>query len=210
MDLLKNAADFYSDLMKYEFTFILGDRKRKLNKITLAAKSEHFPHVIGLDKLKDIGGLIYKNHSKEQILFGIQNGEITTEHLEKSSHYVQKRFEFSIKNRIQLFPALRPVFDKGWNKDEITFTFIKEKAYSKIDAEYLIRFRINRDMHNYYLNLFLKKDRYSNNFIPVSFFPRLDHSYEKGQPRLTLLYKARSTEDQKEELYIHKGFDFSE
>lgn len=46
--------------------------------------------------------------------------------------------------------------------------------------------------------------------FPCHFFPRLDNSYEKGQPRLTLLYKARSTKVQKEELYIHKGFELTE
>lgn len=173
MDLLKNAADFYSELMKYKFTLILGDRKRRLNTITIAAKSEHFPHVIGLDKLKDINSFIYKNRSKEQIIRGIQNGEITTEHLEKSSHYIDQQFEFSINNRIQLFPALRPILEKGWNKDEITFTFIKGKAHSKIDGDYLIRFKINHDAQDYYLNLFLKKDSYSDDFIPVSFFPEV-------------------------------------
>lgn len=207
MDLLTNAADFYNEFMKYKLTLILGDKKRKQYIITIAAKSEHFPHVIGLDKLKDISGSIFKNRSKEQIISGIQSGDITTRQIEKSSHYMHDQFEHSIKNRIEFFPFLRPIIDNGWNKEEITFVFIKKKAYSKIDAGYLIRFKISRDSQNYYLNLFLKKDNLSADFIPISFFPRLNNDYEKNQPRLTLLYKARSTEDETEELYIHKGFN---
>lgn len=207
MDLLINAADFYNEFMKYKFTLIFGDKKRKQYIITIAAKSEHFSHLVGLDKLKDINSSIYKKHNKSQIIDGIQNGDITTQQIEKSSHYTHERFEQSIKNRLEFFPLLQPIFENGWNKEEVTFIFIKKKAYSKIDADYLIRFKMSRDSKDYYLNLFLKKDNFSAEFIPISFFPRLNNDYEENQPRLTLLYKARITEDRTDVLYIHKGFN---
>lgn len=50
----------------------------------------------------------------------------------------------------------------------------------------------------------------SGDFISTPFFRWLDNSCEKGQSRFTLLYKARSTKVQKEELYIHKGFELTE
>lgn len=209
MDILTNAADFYKEFMTYKFTLIFGDKKRRQHNITIVAKSEHFPHVIGLDKLKDITGSIYRTHNKEQVINGIQNGDITTNQIEKSSHYTNKQFEHSVKHRIEFFPLLRPIIDNGWNKEEVTFIFFKDKAYSKIDADYLIRFKITHDSQEYYLNLFLKKDNLSDVYIPISFFPRLNNDYEKNQSRLTLLYKARKIEEDEdtEELYIHKGFN---
>lgn len=117
------------------------------------------------------------------------------------------KFEHSVKNRIEFFPYLRPIIEEGWNENEMTFIFIKKMAYSKIDADYLIRFKIIHVSQEYYLNLFLKKDNFSDDFIPISFFPRQNDDYEKNQPRLTLLYKARSTEEKTEELYIRNGFD---
>lgn len=63
--------------MKYKFKLILG-KKGQQYIITIAAKSEHFPHVIGLDKLKDIDTALFKNRNKGQIITGIQEGEITS------------------------------------------------------------------------------------------------------------------------------------
>lgn len=205
MDSLTNAADFYNELMKYKFNLILG-KKGKQHIITIAAKSEHFPHIIGLDKLTDIGTSLYKNRNNDQIIHGIQDGEITIQDIEKSSHYNHNQFEYSVKNRIELFPYLRPIIENGWNENEMTFIFIKRIAYSQIDADYLIRFRTDHKGQECYLNLFLKKDNYSDDFIPISFFPRLNDNYEKDQPSLTLLYKTRSTKDKNEELYIRDGF----
>lgn len=97
---------------------------------------------------------------------------------------------------------MQPIIDNGWNEDEMTFIFIKKMAYSQIDADYLIRFKTDPEDQGCYLNLFLKKDNYSDDFIPISFFPRLNDDYEKRQSRLTLLYKTRSTEEKTEE-FIH-------
>ena len=116
MDILANASNFYTEFMKYEFIFIFGDKRRKQHIINIAAKSEHFPHVVGLDKLKDIKGSIYKNHNKDQIIKGIENEEITISQLEKSSHYTHEELEHSVEKRIEFLPFLMPIINFGLNQ----------------------------------------------------------------------------------------------
>ena len=189
-----------------KFTFIFGNKKREQQVITISASDEHFPHLIGLDKLTDIADSIYRGKSKAKIVAGIQNGEIKLSEIEKSSLYIHGQFEHSIENRIKFFPLIKPIFDEGIDVGEASFIFLKKKAYSKIDADYLLRLKIRQDSKEYYLNLFLKKDKLSNDYIPISFFPRLNNDYEKTQTRLTLLYRKKENGEISEELYVHKNY----
>lgn len=206
MDILQEATDFFNDLSDSKFTLIFGNKKREQQVITISASDEHFPHLIGLDKLTDITSSIYRGKDKSQIVSGIQSGEITLSKIEKSSHYIHDQFEHSIENRIKFFPLIKPMFDKGIDVGEASFIFLKKKAYSKIDADYLLRLKIKQDSKEYYLNLFLKKDKESHDYIPISFFPRLNNNYEKNQTRLTLLYRKKEKGAISEELYVHKNY----
>lgn len=214
MDILVEAADFYRKLTNSEYKFEIA-YKGQIKTITFIAKDENFPHLIGLDKLKDINTKVFvddrkakdkrgntkanKNIAKERVLGRVEERKLTIEDLSKSSHFDLKQDskEFSVKDRMKYFLYLKKFFDSTSgieNPEEVYFSFYKKQAYSSIDAEYLIRLIIVDNEVKVYLNFFIKEDMYSENevkYIPISFFPRTDDKYEKMQKRWTLLYKSK-------------------
>lgn len=209
MDKLLKAANTYKTLLTdHKYTFIFGDKKREQHAINLDAKPEHFQHLVGLDKLKDIQSFLFKSKRKEDVFTKVMTKDITEADLEKSSFYTSDKFTESIERRIYFFPFITKLFDEGVSQDEASFIFLREKSYSKIDADYLMRYKIKDEVDKveYYLNLFLKKDRHSDSYIPMSFFPRKDRDYEKSQPRLTLLYKAEIKGNVEKELFKRNNF----
>lgn len=214
MDILQEAAGFYRYLTRYQFTFILG-RKGEEKKIVLRTLDEHFPHLIGLDKLKDLDFIFTKkkkNLGKSSVLPRIESQDITLDQIEKSSHFTNENFSHSIENRIAYFPKIGTLFEPDIDLNEVYFMFYSKKAYSSIDADYLLRIRINVDTTPCYLNLFIKKDSYQNDpnveyYFPRSFFPRLNTDYEKGQTKMTLLKKSKVDTDGEEILFVHKNYE---
>lgn len=212
MSILQEAADFYKYLMSYQFTFILG-KKGSETKIVLRSKDEHFPHLIGLDKLKDLNLFTKngKNLGKEAVLPRINGEDITLEKISKSSHFTNDDFSHSIENRIRYFPKIKTLFEANLNLNEAYFMFYKNKAYSNIDADYLLVIKIEVNSESCYLNLFIKKDSHQNKgeveyYIPISFFPRLNTNYQNGQGKMTLLQKSKHNTDTNEILYTHSNY----
>lgn len=197
-DILEEAATFFRLLTQNEYTLILG-KKGNEQKIILRCKDEHFPHLIGLDKLHDQKTKIYRD-GKQAVLSNIEKDILKLEDLKKSNAFsipLVENQQLKLEDRIAYFKEFKPVFEALTEvKDEIYCTFLKRNAYSSIDADFLIRLRIpTPDMNYMYLNLFIKKDTYDNEtgifYIPVSFFPRLNNDYETNQTKWTLLYKDR-------------------
>lgn len=210
MDILIDAVKFYKDISSYKFTFLLG-KSGTLHNVVIRAREEHFPHLLGLNKLKDIDSIFSgkgKNFDKSSVVRRIENKEISLESIQKSSFFTHKNFEFSVENRISFFPKLKPLFTGENIADEASFIFIKKNSFSNIEADYLLRLKIVHEQAPCYLNFFLKKDNLKDPhddceyYIPISFFPRLNQDYEKRQPRLTLLQKSRNKDDVEENLYI--------
>lgn len=209
MDNLQKAAVFFKYISENEFKFVLGS-KGKQREIVISASEDHFPHLVGLDKLIDIKNSIFRTQGKKEVLARILSGDLGLELIEKSSFFINDEFHQSIENRISFFSLLRPMFTNGDVLGEANFVFLKKNAYSSINANYLFRLQIKSGAQVYYLNLFLKRDESpgasSNHYIPISFFPRTDNKYETKQQSLTVLFKLRKKEDETEVLYTRNGF----
>lgn len=138
-DILKDAAEFYRILTNHHYKFTLG-YKGTSKEIILRCKDENFPHLLGLDKLKDIRQVVFKeivddlskeyikrkgkhkrkqkrkkksNQGKEMVIKRIESNDLTLEDLEKSTHfqYVDKDIPFSIEDRIKYFPYIKILFE---------------------------------------------------------------------------------------------------
>ena len=212
MDILREAANTYQEFLDHEYTFVFGDKKRNQYIIRLVSKAEHFPHLIGLDKLTYIRSSIYSNSTKSEVHGKVLNQGITERDVEKSTKYVNDDFHLSIKERVLHFQFIQGLIQEGMNIQEASFKFIKGYAYSNIDADVLMRLKISLDGKVIFLNLFLKKDNRSDSefYVPISFFPRLDNTYEKGQPKLTLLHKIKHSPTGDIELYRHPKYYYEE
>ena len=66
MTILEDAANGYQSLINKKIINIYGKKGKEIH-ITILFKDEHFPHLIGLDKLKDIESTIYKNREKADV-----------------------------------------------------------------------------------------------------------------------------------------------
>ena len=209
MDLLQNSAHFYEKLTQSTYTFVLGSKSKKQYHFTIRAKSENFPHLVGLDKLKDITTIFQskeKFSKKDGVLKRITEGSLKLEDLKKSS-FLKSSSDFGIEERISFLPLITEIFEEGTSNSNVNFEFLKEKAYSKVDANYLLRVRKEVNGKPCFLNFFIKKDKYSDYYIPISFFPHKENRYEKNLQRLTLLYKCQNAEAvEKKELYKHQNF----
>jgi len=222
-------------LTEYEFKFIIG-KKGNTKEIILRARDENFPHLLGLDKLTDVDNIFlvddskkkpkaYKgnkhnnrssNLAKELVIKRIENKELTLSDLTKSEHFSSENteFKFAIGSRIEFFSKIEPIFTAAPLPEEAYFTFYKAKAFSSVDAEYLFRLKLKDDKGDLYLNFFLKKDTYDNSegkyYCPVSFFPRRNQDYEKGQSKWTLLYKLKTCISDSSEEILYQSKSYSE
>lgn len=84
MDLLKKCALAYSNLLIYEYHFVIG-RKGITKEFYLSFEKSDFHHLLGLHKLKDITQV--QRGMRDKIFDQIIKGMISIELIKKSSYY---------------------------------------------------------------------------------------------------------------------------
>lgn len=153
MDKLLLAATYYElFLLNRDFHLIAGDSKRNKLEFDIIFREEHFRHLIGFDKLKDIA----EAKNREFNLYeNVLNGNITYEYITKSDYIadVIPRIDYFLEIREALFAK------------KIMIGKVDEHTFCRIKADYLL----TKDLPNGIVNLFLKLAK-PNLAVPMSFF----------------------------------------
>lgn len=90
-DILYDAAIAYSQIVKYDYHYILGDGNRKKIFSIITNEKDMFSHVCGLDHLKDIPKVTTnKSYMKEKIFKDILDKKITFLDIASSIHLYEK------------------------------------------------------------------------------------------------------------------------
>ncbi|MCC3711719.1 Barnase-EndoU-ColicinE5/D-RelE like nuclease [Staphylococcus hominis] len=211
MTILEDAANGYQSLINKKIINIYGKKGKEIH-ITILFKDEHFPHLIGLDKLKDIESTIYKNREKADVHKAIIENKLTDEDIEKSSLLHRSSSDndnkfYTVNERMKFFPK---VVELLFNRNHVFYSFIKLKSGSQINADYLLKYTIEKEKTDdpTYLFLFIKKDAYIDGvYIPISFFPSNNESYFRGMPIYTLLQSKLIYDDREEILYCKPSYN---
>ena len=90
MDILKQSALAFENLLKYEYEITAGSKKTLL-EMTLFFSKEHFMNLIGLHKLTD---LQIHRYRKAQMYDMVMKDELTYDYIQKSAFFPE------IQNRI--------------------------------------------------------------------------------------------------------------
>lgn len=153
MDKLLLAATYYKlFLLNRDFHLIAGDSKRNKLEFDIIFREEHFRHLIGFEKLKDIA----EAKNREFNLYeNVLNGNITYEYITKSDYIddVSPRIDYFLEIREALFAK------------KIMIGKVDEHTFCRIKADYLL----TKDLPNGIVNLFFKLAK-SNLAVPMSFF----------------------------------------
>lgn len=174
MDVLKEAAIVYNNLLNVKYKIILG-KKGKLTEFEIMFEKIHFHHLIGLQYLTDLPQMKRK---RDVIFDEIINGQITVETIQKSSFYTE------IEQRLNDFL----LFEKLLDSNDIIFKFHPNKSgFSGINADYLMK-TIYDFRTNY---IFLKNYDNSDSKYCNSFFFNNSNDYTRNQITMTVLYKEK-------------------
>ncbi|RIP35864.1 hypothetical protein BUZ14_04220 [Staphylococcus gallinarum] len=210
MTILEDAAYRYQLLINKKIVNIYGKKGKEIH-IAILFKNEHFPHLIGLDKLTDIESTIYKNRRKEAVHKAIIEKELTDKDIQKSALLHKSSSEnnnvfYTVSERMKFFPKVVEIL---FDREHVFYEFIKLKSNSKIKADYLLKYTIEKEKTDdpTYLLLFIKKDAYVEGvYIPISFFPSNNESYFRGMPVYTLLQSKLIHGDCEEILYCKTSY----
>ena len=174
MDKLLLAATYYKlFLLNRDFHLLAGDSKRNTLEFDIIFREEHFRHLIGFDKLKDIAEAKNREYS---IYENALNGNITYEYISKSEYFDE------IESRINYFTEIREaLFTK-----KIMIGKVDEHTFCRIQADCLL----TKDLPEGVVNLFLKltKPRLA---VPMSFF-KTDYPKYNGKS-WTILKRIENT-----------------
>jgi len=182
MDKLYERAEVFNRLLNIQYNIILG-KKGKTTPLHIFFSKQHFHHLIGLQRLKDLPQL---NKDREIIFNRIINNEITYIQIKKSESFneIRKRFESFI------------MIERALDNNGLFFKFNQNLYYkTKMEAEYIIESMINDEI------LYICIDcNNENKYFIRSFFPKDDIDYTLGHSKHTLLYKEKIFVDTQEKI----------
>lgn len=174
MDRLQDCAKAFEHLLDTTYHIVIG-RKGNTVTIDIAFKAEHFHHLLGLHKLRDIEAL---SHKREKVFDDILAGRISFSDIEKSCSFGE------IKGRVDPLTNMENILDDN----RLIFRYNnKANSFSLIHAEYLLSTDYNQDI----VYIFLDKIGNGDQFFCRSFFPKTGKDYTEGQARYALLYKEK-------------------
>lgn len=124
MDELKRCEQVFTQMLDKDYILTLETGE----VLHIFFKKEHFQHLLGLHKLKDVPEAQAKPGQKQLIYKRIQRGQLTMNMVQKSKYY------HKIKDRIQMFPMIESVFFK-----KVVVDFNPALLEScKLNAEYIL------------------------------------------------------------------------
>lgn len=178
MDDLQKCAQLYSNLLNFEYKFIVA-RKGNISEINLKFSENEFYHLLGLHKLKDLN----LNALRKPILKNILSGKLALSHVQSSIFYQgnPQNYIIGIADRVQNFLILPLLLESN----DLIFRY-NQKVFpsSKITASYLLEYK-------YKVPLYLFLDQCKEGFYCKSFFPFTTLDYTQRQTKLTLLQKVK-------------------
>lgn len=181
MSILKERAKVFEKLFNIQYRIILG-RKGKTTEFILAFKKEHFFHLSGLHKLKDIE---YPSKNKCKIFDYILEEKLTYEMIQKSSFFLpnEEKKHIGVNDRINALIYLEEILDSNY----LTFKYNKHGIrWSNINFKYVF------ESVNYEIPIYIFIDNICNNNMGcVSMFPKAYNNYTERQTKMALLYKEK-------------------
>ena len=166
-DLLYQAVKFYDDkLAGRKFEIVAGKDLKQRTQI-ISFQIEHFHHILGLHKLKDIP-LVQRPVRK--VYYEILTGKITYNDIYQSICFQE------MENRLIYHQELLNIF----NVDSLYFKSLKGEFYTIRADFFLCREIVPQTLYSF---LFTKIDS-----TPVTFFTRHERdSYTRNSTKLTVL-----------------------
>lgn len=213
-DLIIECAQKYINASKYNYKFILGNKKRIEIHIDMRCSKDEFTHITGLDHLKDIKEIGGHNIKKKRsFIKDIVNGKINIDNLTNSFYFnkpikgtynYETKKPYTIYERIDCLKDMFYILDnayKGsfykWNcNNSCKILNGKNIGKSFIEADYMLcipnLFRYNKYQKIY---MFMYQENKFNNDDPVklkihSAFPDCV-DITKNQQKYTILYEAK-------------------
>ena len=182
MTILKERAEAFKKLFDIQYKIILG-RKGKTVEFIVSFEKEHFFHLIGLHKLKDIS---YPTKNKGKLFDIILNEDITYEMVKKSDYFSSNKKDKypGIEDRINSLIKLEEILDSNY----LTFKYNKHHMrWSDIKFKYVF------ESVGYEIPIYIFIDEISSegNMGCVSMFPKFINNYTNRQTNMTLLYKEK-------------------
>lgn len=182
---IKDCVSAFLPLLNTEYEIVLGRKEVGVTLRIIFDKKDCF-HLMGLQYLVDRPEL---NQDRGKVFDEIMVGSISTEQVESSDFY--KRVE----ERVHFLPLLEQLLDSN---DTIFKYNKKANMYSKIDADYLMK----NKMEEKGLYLFLSHAT-DDKYFCRSFFPEGKKNYTKNQASWTLLYKKKCNLSTGEEIVLY-------
>lgn len=203
-----DAAQSYVRILDKQLINTYGKKKDTL-KIIIEFKSEHLPHLIGLDKLDDIKTYIYDQREKTDILNAILTNEIKYEEIQKSEllhkpSSTNDHGKYTTYDRMMYFSLMIEILMR--DKHDL-FDFI-DVRYTSIKADFIIKYNLPKS--NDFMYLFIKKDAHNiGSYIPISFFPSENPNYFRGKKCWKLLL-SQLYNDSKTEYEVYRSSNFKD
>ena len=182
---IKDCVSAFLPLLNTEYEIVLGRKEVAVTLRIIFDKKDCF-HLMGLQYLVDRPEL---NQDRGKVFDEIMVGSISTEQVESSDFY--KRVE----ERVHFLPLLEQLLDSN---DTIFKYNKKANMYSKIDADYLMK----NKMEEKGLYLFLSHAT-DDKYFCRSFFPEGKKNYTKNQASWTLLHKKKCNLSTGEEIVLY-------
>ena len=172
-DLMKSALAFRR-LLDFEYEIIAGS-KGHLLEMMLCFKKEHFMHLVGLHKLRD---LQFLKNSSHKIFDLILKGRLTYQDISKSVFFSE------IEDRIRLFPILEEALDSN----ELIIKYKKELVKGTfVQASHIFVYPFKGTI----LHFFVDCDTEEGKYFGRSFFSREDDRFLKNQQTFKILQKTK-------------------
>ena len=170
IDPLLEAASLYRQFINCEY-HILAGKNQKQWELVLIFGPEHFYHLIGLQKLRDISPVISNPRSKKALFENILSGKVTYSDISSS-----KTLSY-VGERLAYFNRMDELF-----LESIVLRFDPRKAYCTINADVLFFKNIDES----YLHIFFKHFK-ENKYAPCTFFLDKTLKYVAMQEKFKVL-----------------------
>lgn len=164
MDKLLDAAKFYNSELNGKDFRLIAAKSGRVIEFEIRFNSEHFHHLIGLQKLKD---LTQVNGNRNYIFNSILNGKLTYKDIEKSE------FFSDMEQRLENFKDIKSALEG----EELMIKSLHGE-FNSIRADFMLT---HQDEGYGYAHLFLREDREAIT-VPVTFIINADNKYLQNNP----------------------------
>lgn len=164
MDKLLTAAQFYNSELNGRNFHLKAGKKGNIIEFDIKFTSEHFHHLAGLHKLKD---LTQVQGNKTYIFKKVLNGKITVDDIQKSD------FFSDIENRLNNFCEIKEAL---YGKELMIKSLRGE--FNSIQADFMLT---KTDKNYGYAHLFLINKNEAIT-VPVTFIVHPNNDYLKNNP----------------------------